>query len=184
MRITDTHVYFWGGVLSNFYTCEISYAGHRFHSSEQLFMWMKASLFNDEEAKEEILDAPNPAQAKKIGRQVKGFDDAKWEAYRCHFMTCALVEKFKQNPGLKNFLFKYRDKIFVEASPYDKIWGVGLIKEDDRILDESKWEGQNLLGICLKRAVKDLNFEDIDPESVNIDSIEDVYGVCLDVPEL
>ena len=37
----------------------------------------------------------------------------------------------------------------VEASPTDRVWGVGIAIDDERIWDMSRWRGLNLLGIAL-----------------------------------
>ena len=149
MRVTDTHVYFWGGEFSNWYTCNITYKGHQFYSSEQAFMWEKAMFFGDEEIAKIILRTPDPSEAKKLGRKVKDFNIDKWLFAGYQFMIDINVEKYKQNEDLKIKLFSTGDKVFVEASPYDKICGVGLKETDDNILDENKWNGLNLLGKAL-----------------------------------
>jgi len=61
-----------------------------------------------------------------------------------------LIRKFSQNPRLQAQLLATDDDILVEASPYDKIWGVGLRETDPRINDPSQW-GKNFLGKCLGR---------------------------------
>ena len=76
MKVTETHVYFWGGIYSNFYNCEIEYANKPFHSSEQLFMYLKALHFGDNEIADQILvNGGMPKEAKKLGRKIANFDE-------------------------------------------------------------------------------------------------------------
>ena len=72
-RLAGDKVIFWGSFLSNWYPCKIKYKGLDFSSSEQLFMWMKAKHFKDEEIASEILKCKTPKEAKKLGRKVRGF---------------------------------------------------------------------------------------------------------------
>jgi ribA/ribD-fused uncharacterized protein len=149
-RITDTHVYFWGDpTLSNWGLAEILWKGKKFHNSEQLFMWEKALCFGDLEIADEILKNSNPSVAKGLGRKIKNYDDLKWAKYRYTVMFEVCLAKFSQNDEQREILLNTRDRIIVEASPYDKIWGVGLHWQDDEILDEKNWNGLNLLGKAL-----------------------------------
>ena len=68
-------------------------------------------------------------------------------------ITNANYLKFTQNPSFKEELMRYKNHTFVEASPYDCIYGVGLHCSDDLILDEKNWRGQNLLGKALNRTI-------------------------------
>lgn len=161
MNITDEHVAFWGGPFSNFYPCKIHVDSDwdekpvdlTFKSSEQYFMWQKAMYFGDEETAEEILKAKTPKEAKALGRQVNGFDEKEWEVAREAAMWNAVLLKFRQNEDLKKYLTNrlFVFKKFVEGSPVDCIWGVGLRWDDPRIDDESNWKGLNLLGKTLNK---------------------------------
>jgi ribA/ribD-fused uncharacterized protein len=151
-RVTDKYVFFWGSELSNWYECRvpfIKYKGITFFNSEQAFMWEKAVYFGDMEIAKKIVETSNPKENKKLGRQVKGFDVEKWSQVNFQFMVDVNYAKYSQSPRLKALLLSTEDKIIVEASPYDTIWGIGLHWEDDDVLDESKWKGQNLLGKAL-----------------------------------
>jgi ribA/ribD-fused uncharacterized protein len=92
---------------------------------------------------------PDPARCKRIGRMIDGFDAEKWSKVSFQIMVDVNYAKYSQNPRLKALLLSTEDKIIVEASPYDTIWGIGLHWENDDCLDESKWKGQNLLGKAL-----------------------------------
>ena len=155
-RETDTHLYFLRGVLSNFEKCYIKYKGHLFATTEQAFMWEKAIFFNDHESASKILKEENPAKAKKLGREVKNFDDSKWSKVCYEIMYKINYEKYFQNTRLKNILLNTGDKMIIEANPKDTRWGIGLSAEDDRVLDESQWQGENLLGKVLMELRKDL----------------------------
>ncbi|WP_199169863.1 NADAR family protein [Rhodopirellula bahusiensis] len=61
----------------------------------------------------------------------------------------AVVAKFIQNSHLLEFLLGTGDAVLVEASPYDRIWGIGLKADDERAKDPVTWQGQNLLGFAL-----------------------------------
>ena len=112
-------------------------------------MWSKAILFEDFEVAERILKVgDDPATAKKLGRAVKGFNAARWDSVRYEIMKEGLTLKFTQNPPLKEALISTGDAVLVEASPYDKIWGIGMSEVSAIKAGESKW-GQNLLGKAL-----------------------------------
>lgn len=149
LRLTDTHVYFWGSVFSNFHKCSFKLLGQQFSSSEQAFMWCKAKAFKDEEIAAEILKYSDPKKVKALGRKVKNYDDAKWDMVRYELMVKVNEAKFSQNKDLLDILKETGNRKLVEASPLDKIWGVGLHYDDDAILDESNWVGKNLLGKAL-----------------------------------
>lgn len=148
-RITETHVYFWGSVLSNWYDCKFIYNDHNFNNSEQAFMWEKAKFFNDDETAELILNTPDPRTVKELGRQVKNFNRDLWLEHGYYAMINVNYAKYSQNINLKNILLSTGDKILVEASPFDRIWGIGLHWNNDDCLDEAKWDGLNLLGRAL-----------------------------------
>lgn len=149
MRTTDTHVFFWGGEFSNWFICEFDYREQHFYNTEQAFMWEKAKFFGDDEIAELILHTQNPKEAKALGRKVRGFDAERWMIGSYIVMMAVNHAKYNQNPRLKKILLATGDKTLVEASPYDKIWGIGLSENDDRCLDEHQWQGMNLLGKAL-----------------------------------
>jgi ribA/ribD-fused uncharacterized protein len=160
-RITDKYVFFWGSELSNWYDCRrpFKYKGLTFFNSEQAFMWEKAVFFGDMETAKNIIGNPDPARCKRLGRLIKGFDVERWMVNSFTFMVAVNYAKFSQNVILKNTLLETEDKIIVEASPYDKIWGIGIHWEDDDCLDENKWKGMNLLGKALMEVRKKLKNE-------------------------
>lgn len=159
IRETSTHVFFWNGVFSNFYPCKIRYNKMLFSSTEMIFMWEKALFFGDKDAANSILFSSDPAICKKIGRSIKNFDAELWSSVSYDIMVKANYEKYTQNSRLKFELLNTIPKILVEASPYDKIWGIGLHVHDDAVLDENNWNGQNLLGKALMEVREKINSE-------------------------
>lgn len=157
------YLFFWGhtpkraGVigaecLSQWYPAPFEVGGVRFATAEHFMMWGKARLFGDAGAAERILAAGHPQQAKALGRTIAGFDDARWDAERLAIVTAGNVEKFRQNPDLLAFLLGTRNRVLVEASPLDRVWGIGLAADDERALDPARWRGLNLLGEALMAA--------------------------------
>lgn len=149
IRYTDTHVYFFidDAPFSNFYQTAFVYKGYTLQFSEQGLMIEKAMLFEPSKA-EEIANASHPYQAKQLGRSIQNYDDKQWGAVRYDKMVDVLKAKFSQ-PRLKEILLETGNRIIVEGSPYDRIWGVKIDWQDDRILNETNWKGQNLLGEAL-----------------------------------
>ena len=154
MVVTDKYVLFWGEEFSNFFPAKFVVGDRIFYNSEQYFMWNKAKYFLDYESANEIYkEGKEPKIAKKLGRKVKNFVDSEWMKVRFEYMRKALFYKFSQNKELKEKLLSYGDRTFVEASPYDKIWGIGLREDDEAAKDSKNWLGENLLGkaLCLTR---------------------------------
>lgn len=149
MKITNNFVLFFSknDMMSNFYSKQFKHQKHIFSNSEQAFMWRKAIFFKDYEIAYQILtNAKQPNYAKSLGRKVKNFNDATWDKVRYDIMKEVVRDKLNQFDDLKEFIKNNKDKTFVEASPFDAIWGVKLSENDEKILDPSNWKGQNLLG--------------------------------------
>lgn len=120
-----------------------------YKTAEHWMMAKKAELFQDHETLEKILDADSPAEAKKLGREVKNYDDKVWLANRYEIVKQGNYHKFSQNRELKTFLLNTKDRVIVEASPVDPIWGIGMASDDKDVLNVAKWKGLNLLGFAL-----------------------------------
>ncbi len=109
----------------------------------------KAKLFNDHEILEQILKAETPNQAKSLGRKVKDFDLDIWKEHKYEIVKKGNFLKFSQNEEFQEFLLSTDNKILVEASPYDIIWGIGMLETDPNTKNPAQWNGENLLGFAL-----------------------------------
>lgn len=155
---TDDYVFFWNGPFSNWYPAKFSmetgtkWGNMTFTSSEQAMMFYKAVVFEDESSLIAIMSTSSPRKQKALGRKVKNFNQEKWESVCIDLITDVLVAKFGSDEYLKKVLLDTKNKIIVEASPYDKVWGIGMGVEHKDILDQTKWDGKNFLGVCLMAA--------------------------------
>ena len=153
-------LFFWGhqphpsGKLTK--SCFSQWWEHSFEVDEKVYRsaehWMmaeKARLFKDDHALQAILECHSPKDAKAWGRKVKGFDSATWEAQRYRIVFEGNLAKFGSDPAMQAFLLGTGDKIIVEASPYDQIWGIGLKARDAAASNPLEWRGLNLLGFAL-----------------------------------
>ncbi|MGA8114393.1 MAG: NADAR family protein, partial [Actinocatenispora sp.] len=157
-----TYLYFWGhrpqrdgsvgpGCLSQWWPAPFVVDGERYATAEHYMMAGKARLFGDEENAERALAAVTPADAKAAGRRVRGYDEQTWVAARFDLVVAGSVAKFGQHPDLRTYLLGTGDSVLVEASPVDRVWGIGLAASDPRAADVSGWRGTNLLGFALMR---------------------------------
>ncbi len=149
--LTQSIIYFWkpeqdDGYLGNWYTAPFTIEGKLFHNSEHYFMWKKVMLFEPTQ-EDKILVATDSKTMKDIGQKIKNYDDAIWSAERYKIMVESLMHKFSQNEDLKKRLLATGTCDLVEASPFDKIWGIGITKS--QALAGVKGKGQNLLGKAL-----------------------------------
>ncbi len=154
------YLYFWGhrpskdgtitaSCLSQWWECEFVVDDILYKSAEHWMMAEKARLFQDEEILEKIINSKSPVEAKKLGRQVRNFDVKKWSKSSYKIVKKGNHFKFEQNLDLKTFLLNTQNRVLVEASPYDKIWGIGLSRDDRKAQYPDQWQGLNLLGFAL-----------------------------------
>jgi ribA/ribD-fused uncharacterized protein len=115
-------------------------------------MYRKAEVFGDNEIAAEVLSAKSPGEAKALGRQVRGFDADTWLEFRWDIVVSANVAKFSQNTALREYLLGTRERILVEASPVDSVWGIGMDKAAATHVHPKDWQGENLLGFALMEA--------------------------------
>jgi ribA/ribD-fused uncharacterized protein len=112
-------------------------------------MASKARLFGDEVTASHILETSSPAEAKALGRSVRGYDEKLWAERRYGIVVEGNTAKFGEHPDLLAFLAATEGRVLVEASPADRVWGIGLAAGDARAGRPSQWEGLNLLGFAL-----------------------------------
>ena len=148
---TDTHIYFYGSVFSQWAMRDMTIDNIKYCTCEQFMMAEKARLFGDDHALSQIMKACDPSVQKSWGKKVKNFDKDKWEEIAQDVVYKANYAKFTQNDDCYEELMRSGDKVIVEASPYDCIWGVGLGSDNPKVLDEKNWRGTNWLGEAIMK---------------------------------
>lgn len=225
--ITEKHILFWGGPLSN-WNLEASFSGdrilslllprldqdkiprpsdtslgtrllrkHEFNCGEQAMMAMKAWLFEKNELLEsdhalgeeeiktltsaildlsvdiqgvdkirdtakqardtflvKILHTALPKTQKALGRKIPNFNEPVWQKSSTHVVTCASIARAEADAELRTLYLEAGTRGFVEGSPVDRIWGIGLKWDNPLADDKTKWRGRNLLGLCHDRAAE------------------------------
>lgn len=162
------YLFFWGhqnkhdhsiskSCLSQWYESSFELNNIEYKTAEHYMMAEKARLFRDNEIFNQIIAATHPGEAKKLGRQVKKFQQEKWLEHRFAIVVRGNLAKFSQNNPLKEFLLNTKKRILVEASPRDRIWGIGLGENNPNAADPHKWRGENLLGFALMEVRNQLN---------------------------
>lgn len=153
-------IFFWGHTpredgrpgyecFSQWWPARFAVNGVVYPTAEHFMMAEKAHLFGDEEAQQAILAAEHPQQAKSLGRLVRGFEQRAWEESCRDIVVRGNLGKFSAHRDLREVLLGTGDRVLVEASPLDRIWGIGLAASDPRAGDPELWEGKNLLGFAL-----------------------------------
>ncbi len=164
------YIFFWGhtpsgdgsitkSCFSQWFDCKFTVDGVEYRTAEQYMMSQKALLFGDKKINAEIMKAGHPKQFKELGRRISGFNEKLWNDNKTDIVIRGNYAKFSQNPELKYFLLGTNKRILVEASPYDKIWGIGMSADDSRAMNPLQWQGENLLGFCLME-VRDMLSEE------------------------
>lgn len=143
-------------VFSQWWPAPFKVDGARYPTAEHFMMACKAALFGDVAMLERIRLAETPLAAKKLGRKVKGFRQEAWDENAFAFVVRGNVAKFGQNGALKSYLLATGDKVLVEASPLDRVWGIGMAAGDPRAGNPAEWRGRNLLGFALMAARAEL----------------------------
>ncbi|WP_454340799.1 NADAR family protein [Streptomyces albogriseolus] len=157
------YLHFWGhrplpdgrigaSCLSQWWPSPFTVDGVEYATAEHWMMAAKARLFGDAEGERRVLAAGHPSEAKKAGRLVRGFDEEIWRRERFGIVVTGSEHKFAAHGGLRSFLLGTGDRVLVEASPVDRVWGIGLAADDEAAADPARWRGPNLLGFALMEA--------------------------------
>jgi len=145
----DGFHFFWKGPFSQWKASEFVHDGVRFPTAEHWMMYRKAEIFADEESMKKILEAKTPKEAKDLGRNVRNFDECVWDELKMQVVMFGNLLKFSQHKDLRDKLLITGKKVLVEASPYDRVWGIGLDANDELAKNPAMWKGENKLGFCL-----------------------------------
>jgi ribA/ribD-fused uncharacterized protein len=151
-------LFFWGhqtpgpGYLSQWWPSPFTVDGTAYATAEHYMMAEKARLFGDEKTAAAVIEASHPRRAKDLGRRVRDFDEQVWQDNRVAIVTRGNEAKFAQNEELRDYLLGTGGRILVEASPLDRVWGIGLAADAPDVEDATTWRGENLLGFALMTA--------------------------------
>lgn len=143
--------FFHGGWPSQWHPSVFKVDGVTYGCAEQFMMAEKAKLFGDMTSRKKILASRNPREQKALGRKVLNFKEDKWTNVCREVVFQGNLAKFTQNSDLRELLVATATKTLAEASPTDRIWGIGLSEDDPRALTRSAWRGTNWLGETLMR---------------------------------
>jgi len=166
------YIFFWGHTKKNgqdvgnfcfsqWFESPFEVNGVKYKTTEHWMMAQKALLFENNDIYEQIINCEKPGEAKEFGRRVLGFDEMIWNKHRFEIVRLGNIHKFNQNPDFGKYLLKTSNRILVEASPVDTIWGIGLTKDSRDVENIYTWRGLNLLGFALMEVrdfLKDFGF--------------------------
>ena len=155
MKRSDFY-FFWSGPFSQWSVRPMVIDGLQYNCCEQFMMAEKARLFGDDEILDLIMASDDPRTQKHLGRKVKGFVLETWESKCRDIVYKANLAKFTQNPELKAMLLATGSKRIVEASPLDRVWGIGLAEKDNDAPNPDKWRGTNWLGEAIQKVREEL----------------------------
>ena len=144
------------GCCSQWQPAPFTLDGQCYVSAEQYMMAEKARFFQDAETFRRILSTSAPQQVKRLGREIRNFNEILWAGCREEIVFQGNLAKFRQNQAFGNFLLGTGNKILAEASPHDRIWGIGLEETASSAKNPLLWKGKNLLGFCLMRVRADM----------------------------
>ena len=136
--------------LSNFHHCKFDFEDETFHSSEQLIQLKKAELFEDNIAKERILNSTDAQDSKEIAMDIVNFEKERWNSMAETLCYEGIRQKFTQNPSLMDYLLETGNKAIVEAT-YDNVWGTGKLLGHEECLNPTKWRSTGILGRILMK---------------------------------
>jgi ribA/ribD-fused uncharacterized protein len=144
--------------LSQWYDSPFQVEGVLYKTAEHWMMAKKALLFEDNVMYDRIIAATKPGEAKELGKLVANFDDATWSAHKYSIVMEGNQHKFSRHNDLKQFLLNTYDRVLVEASPLDRIWGIGLAEDHPSASHADQWKGENLLGFALMEVRDSLKY--------------------------
>jgi ribA/ribD-fused uncharacterized protein len=152
----------------------------KFINCEQWMMYNKALLFDDLVSAEKIMLEKDPSKIKKIGRDIIGYDVKIWDKEKFKIVIKGNKLKFEQNIDMCNTLMGTKCSTLAEASPYDKIYGIGLDCDDVNALYPDKWRGKNLLGKALQVLRDEIFDQNI---NINNDICIESDDICIESDE-
>lgn len=160
LRMDENFAMFWRGPLSQWWASKFTVDGVEYNCAEQYMMAMKAKLFGDHATLEKIMNARGPwntqgefnaypRDQKEFGRRVENFEFAKWDAVNMDIVFRANAARYQNDEQFWEMLRHTGDRLIVEASPYDTVWGIGLDVDHPDAFNKVAWRGENRLGRVL-----------------------------------
>ena len=154
--MSEKFTLFYKGCFAQWHRSPFEVDGIEYSHAEQFMMAEKARLFGDEEVLKKIMAADHPREQQAQGRLVTPFNAEKWNAVARNCVYNGNYAKFSQNLNFADALLATRGTTLVEASPIDRLWGIGIGTDDPRALNRSTWNGKNWLGEVLTQVRDDL----------------------------
>ncbi|TVY45383.1 N-glycosidase [Lachnellula occidentalis] len=136
------------GVFSQSYDSPFtSPGGIKFATAVQYMMYHKARLCADPDSMKKIQAALTPAEAKALGKKVWNYSDDGWDVFKLGIIMDGTYLKFTSTDALRDQLLGTGRRELVNATPGNRVWGIGYAAEDAEA-NRSDW-GENHLGRSL-----------------------------------
>ena len=143
--------------LSNHYPAPFIFEERKFHSSEQCFMFQKATYLKIRKLQTEYCSQKLQSRQRRIDKRITNFNNKLWHSVAEECMFKAVLSKFSQNEDLADFLRATGNTELVEANPSDTFWGAGMALRDKNIFCKEMWRGKNRAGMVISRMRSHLN---------------------------
>lgn len=137
------------GCLSQWWPAPMTISGLLYPTAEHFMMAEKARLFGDNATHNRILQAKGPGSAQRLGRMVHNFAEPTWALARTRIVVQGNLAKFQQHPHLQRYLIRTGSTVLAQASPADRVWGIGFAACASEACNPAAWTGLNLLGFAL-----------------------------------
>ena len=102
------------------------------------------------------LRSKSPKDQKDFGRHTRNFDLEVWNIASIPVVVSCQIARAEADDALRRLYLQSGERVFVEGSPTDTVWGVGIRWDHVAIEDEKNWWGTNRLGICHGMACKEV----------------------------
>jgi ribA/ribD-fused uncharacterized protein len=93
------------------------------------------------------LRSKSPKAQKGYGKQCRNLDVKVWGVASIPVVLSCQIALAEADDALRRLYLRSGNRVFVEGSPTDTVWGVGIRWDNVAIGNESNWRGENRLGV-------------------------------------
>ena len=158
--------------MSNLFTCQIQMEEKSFHSSEQMFHYLIAAAYNQDNLCDKIMNNTDPFELQSLVNSTQEFNPS--HNMMESIMRLVITMKFQQVKEFKEELISHCGKhIVYKQINFDKLqetfWGVTVPRKLVTVLDIKNISVNNLMGVILMDCMTSMQ----DPDDSNTQVLQE-----------